>query len=144
MSDKELAAAAKALDPHMGHSFLRLIGAKLEDAEPGKAVVSCEARDDLRQHHGFIHGGVITTIADVACGAAAVSIMPEGHRPLSVEFKVNHMRTVRDGKLIATAEVIKPGRTFMVVEATVTNEPGGQLIAKMLATMYVAPPETAK
>ena len=76
-------------------------------------------RPELGQQHGFLHAGVITTIADVAAGYAAYSTMPPNSEVLSVEFKVNLLRPGVGERFIARARVIKPGRTLTVVQADV-------------------------
>lgn len=73
-------------------NFLTLIGAKLESVEKGRVVISCERRDDLTQQQGLLHGGVVTSIADVTCGYTALTVIPEDHEVLTVEFKINLLR----------------------------------------------------
>jgi len=114
-------------------TFLQLIGAKLESVEPGKVVISCERRKDLSQQHGFIHAGVVSSIADVACGYAAMSMKSEGD-VLAVEYKINLIRPAATDKVTATATVIKAGRTLTIAEASVTGT-DGKLIAKMQSTV---------
>lgn len=118
-------------------NFLTLIGAELEHVEAGKVVISCKHKDVLTQQHGLLHGGVIASLADVACGYAALTSMPEDCEVLSVEFKINIVRPASSSKLIASGQVIKTGRTLVVAEASVTDE-NGDIIAKMLATMIAA------
>jgi acyl-coenzyme A thioesterase PaaI-like protein len=57
--------------------FLTLIGAELEQVEYGKVVISCRQKDSLTQQQGLIHGGVVTALADVSCGYAALTTMPD-------------------------------------------------------------------
>jgi uncharacterized protein (TIGR00369 family) len=76
-------------------------------------------RPELGQQHGFLHAGVITTIADVAAGYAAYSTMPAASEVLSVEFKVNLLRPGVGERFVARARVVKPGRTLTVVQADV-------------------------
>ena len=68
---------------------MTLIGAELIRIEPGVVEISIAAREDLTQQHGYLHAGIIATIADSACGYAALSLMPADSEVLSVEFKVN-------------------------------------------------------
>ena len=70
-------------------SFLRLLGAEATVVEPGHVVIELPFRDDLCQQNGFLHAGVLTSVADSACGYAALTLMPAGSDVLSVEFKVN-------------------------------------------------------
>jgi uncharacterized protein (TIGR00369 family) len=114
------------------------IGAELLLVEPGKVEIALPYRSDLTQQHGYMHAGIITTIADTACGYAAYTLMPAGSEVLSVEFKVNLLRPAKGERFVAVANVLKPGRTLTVVRAdvfSVTEESERELIATMLATM---------
>src|SRR5678816_1109024 len=112
------------------------IGAELILVEPGKVEIALPYRPDLTQQHGYMHAGIITTIADTACGYAAYTLMPADSEVLSVELKVNLLRPAKGERFIAVANVLKPGRTLTVVRADVfsMNEER-ELIATMLATM---------
>ncbi|NLY21589.1 MAG: PaaI family thioesterase [Tissierellia bacterium] len=117
-------------------SFLKLLGAELEYVEKGRVVISCENKESLHQQNGFMHGGFIASLADVAGGYAALTVMPEDADVLSSEFKINFLRPASANKLFAIGDVIKSGKTLVVVEVSVMDEED-VIIAKMLATMYV-------
>ena len=117
---------------------MNLIGARLVHVEPGIVEIELPFRSDLTQQDGYIHAGIVTTIADSACGYAAFSLMPAGSRVLSVEFKVNLLRPARGESFIARAEVIKAGRTLSVTRAdvfAVHQDTERELIATMQGTM---------
>jgi uncharacterized protein (TIGR00369 family) len=119
-------------------TIMSLIGAELSRVEPGIVEITLPYRADLAQHHGFLHAGVVTTIADSACGYAAYSLMPPKSEILSVEFKVNLLRPAKGEVFLALAEVIKSGKTLTVARADVFGlDQGGhrELIATMLGTM---------
>lgn len=119
-------------------TIMQLIGAELNRVEPGLVEIKLAHRADLAQQHGYLHAGVITTIADSACGYAAYSLMPPDSEVLSVEFKVNLLRPARGKKFLASAEVIKSGKTLTAVRADVfgLDEQGErELVATMLGTM---------
>lgn len=119
-------------------SIMQLIGAELTRIEPGMVEISLPYRRDLTQQDGYLHAGIITTIADSAAGYAAYSLMPAGAGVLSVEFKVNLLRPAQGEKFLARAEVIKPGKTLTVVRADVFGIRGGErtLVATLLGTMF--------
>lgn len=52
-------------------AVMRLIGASLKSVKSGAVEIVLPFREDLSQQHGFVHAGIITTIADSACGYAA-------------------------------------------------------------------------
>ncbi len=99
--------------------IMNLIGATLSLVEPGVVEITLPYRADLAQEHGYLHAGVIATIADSACGYAAYSLMPAGSEVLSVEFKVNLLRPAQGKTFVARAEVIKAGRTLTVVRGCI-------------------------
>jgi uncharacterized protein (TIGR00369 family) len=97
-------------------------------------------REDLSQQHGFIHAGIVTAIADSACGYAALSLMPPGVGVLTIEFKVNLLNPAAGVRLVARGRVAKPGRTVMVCTGDVTAEQedgAARPVALMQATMMV-------
>jgi len=119
-------------------SLMQLIGAELGVVEPGVVEINLAYRPDLLQQHGYLHAGIVTTIADSACGYAAFSLMPAGSQVLSVEFKVNLLRPARGVRFVARGEVIKAGRTLTVVRGDVfglSDDGPRELIATMQATM---------
>lgn len=118
-------------------SFLSTIGAKLESVELGKVSVSCAARDDLKQHTGVLHAGVICAVADVACAYAAMTTVPDNCGVVSAEFKVNLLRPMAGAQIIAAGRVVKPGKSLVVTDADVVDSGTNKLIAKMMGTMVV-------
>jgi len=118
--------------------IMTLLSARLTLVEPGVVEITLPYRADLTQQLGFLHAGVVTTIADSACGYAALSLMPAGSEVLSVEFKINLLRPAQGETFVARAEVIKTGRTLTVVRADVFGINGNaekQLVATMQGTM---------
>ena len=116
---------------------LRTLGAELIALRPGEAEIHLRFHEGLTQQHGFVHGGVVTTIVDTACGYAAMTLAPEGTEVLTAEFKINFLNPARGDLFIARARVRKAGRTLTVCEGeVVTQGPGGEItIAVMLATI---------
>lgn len=113
------------------------IGARLLTVQPGAVEIELPFRADLTQQHGFLHAGIVTTIADSACGYAALSLMAPEAAVLTVEYKVNLLAPARGERVIARGSVVRPGRTLTVCEADVMALEGGRQIpvARMLATL---------
>src|SRR4030095_127560 len=117
-------------------SIMQLIGASLSLVEPGVVEITLPYRKDLTQQNGYLHAGIVTTIADSACGYAAFTLMPEGSGVLSVEFKVNLLRPAKGEEFLSRAEVVKSGKTLTVVRADVfaVTENNRILVATMQGT----------
>ena len=122
-------------------TIMGLIGAELSLVEPGVIEITLPYRADLAQQHGYLHAGIVATIADSACGYAAYSLMPPNSEVLSVEFKVNLLRPAKGERFLAVAEVVKAGKTLTIVRADVfgvhhkDHEDQRELVATMLGTM---------
>lgn len=112
------------------------LGIAIEDLGPGWIDLVFDHRKEFTQQHGFKHAGAIATALDSACGYAAFSLMPKGAAVLTVEYKINLLRPARAERYIASAEVVKPGRTLTVCQGSAAplDSPGEQ-IAVMTATL---------
>tara|TARA_R110002126_G_scaffold21654_3_gene78071 strand:- start:525 stop:929 length:405 start_codon:yes stop_codon:yes gene_type:complete len=121
--------------------FMNKLGAKLVSIEKGVVIIECELNQTLTQQHGFFHAGVITSIADVASGYAALTTMPKGSDVLTVEFKINFIRAAKTKKIKATSKVIKAGKTLTFCESTVSDSENDTIFATMQATMICLKPD---
>ena len=118
-------------------TFMDTIGARIAALSPGYCEVELSFRGDLCQQNGYLHGGLVTTIAANATGYAAFSLMPPNSSVLGVDYKINLLDPAAGERFIAIGRVLKPGRTLSVVECDIEAEDAGKrkLIAKMLTTM---------
>ncbi len=94
-----------------------------------------------RQQDGFVHAGVMATMADHTAGYAAFTTVPEDHRILTVEFKINFLRPAHGKGLICRARVIREGIRIIVAESEVTDVRATHevLVAKALVTLAAVP-----
>jgi len=113
------------------------LGITLDHLAPGEVHLGVSYQQSLTQQHGFLHAGILATMADSACGYAAFSLMPDGAGVLSIEFKINLMAPAKGERFVARARVVRPGRTITVCEADVVAIDGGaeKVVATMLATI---------
>lgn len=117
--------------------FMDTLGAQLVSVAPGEVVLELPFQEPLTQQHGFLHAGVVASVADSAAGYAALSLMPADAGVLSIEFKVNLMAPAAGERFRATGRVVRAGRTVTVCTAEVeaiTGE-GTKTVAIMQATM---------
>ncbi len=123
-------------------TIMATLGATLEAVRPGEVEIALAHRADICQQHGFLHAGAITTIADSACGYAALSLAPAGWDVLAVEFKINLMEPARAPRFVAHGRVLRAGRTLTTALAEVRGIDGAAetLVATMLSTIIRRPP----
>lgn len=113
------------------------LGVEIASLEPGRIELTMPYNADFTQQHGFIHAGIISTALDSACGYAAFSLMEDDAAVLTVEFKTNLIAPADGEQFKFRAEVVKPGRTLTVVNATAYAVKDGteKAVATMTGTM---------
>ncbi len=98
--------------------FSMLLGAELTVFEPGRAELRLPVRHELKQQHGFVHGGAVSYLADNALTYAGGSAVP-GHGVVTSEFKINYLRPAIGDVLVARASVLYAGKTQIVCRCDV-------------------------
>lgn len=118
-------------------SAMTTLGARLVEAKKGSVTFEMLYAEHILQQHGFIHGGVVATIADSACGYAALTMFEADRAVLTTEFKIHFLSPAQGEKFLAIGKVIKPGRQISVTQSDVYAVTGESTkhIATMLATM---------
>ncbi|MDH2389177.1 PaaI family thioesterase [Streptomyces sp. HNM0663] len=110
MTELDLELAQKVLD---GQPFSVLLKARITAFGEGRAVLEIDARDELRQQNGYLHGGVIAYAADNSLTFAAGSVL--GPAVLTGGFSIQYLRPATGRALVAHAAVAHAGRRQAVV-----------------------------
>ena len=120
----------------------QLIGFEMTHVDPGRVVFELEAGPQHASPLGTMHGGVLCDLVDAAMGCAHASLLEEGETFTTLELKINFMKPVREGHLVADGRVIKAGRTIGLVEGRITDETGS-LVAFATSTCMTLRGEAA-
>jgi len=117
--------------------IMKTIGAHLAQVSPGEVHIELPYSKAITQQHGFVHAGILNTIADNACGYAAYTLMPADSEVLGVENKINFLAPAKGERFVAIGKVIKAGRTLAVCSGEVWayNNGAKTLVAVMQTTM---------
>ena len=115
--------------------LMKTLNASLDKVEDGLVQISSKFTNSLSQQHNFFHAGVVTSIADSACGYAALTLATLDKEVLTVEFKVNFLKPANSTRIIAIGKVIQSGKTLTICEGNVYDDAGQKLIARMTATI---------
>jgi len=110
-----------------------VIGFELTAIERGRAVIELVAEARHANPMGTLHGGILCDIADAAMGMAFASTLDEGETFTTLELKINFLKPVWTGRLVATGRVVKGGRTIGLVECDVVDEKE-RLVARASST----------
>lgn len=120
-----LEAAEQAL---AAQPFSVLLGARIAAFGDSEVVIELDARDDLRQQNGFLHGGVLAYAADNALTFAGGSAL--GPSVLTGGFAIQYLRPADGRVLRARASVIHAGRRQATCrcELYVVDADGGEVL----------------
>ncbi len=119
--------------------FTEHLGAELESAGPGTTTMGIDVKPSLLQQHGFVHGGVLSYLADNSITFAGGLAM-QGNA-LTSEFKINYVRPAKGTRVIARAEAKSIGKRQAVCwcEIYVVSEGKEKLCALAQGTVVKAP-----
>ena len=117
--------------------FIKHCRFEAEDVQRGYFQSKVKIEDQHRQQDGFIHAGVMATMADHTAGYAAFTTVGEEFQILTVEFKVNFLKPAFGEVLICRPKVIRDGNSIIVSESEVFDVRKGEeiLAAKAMVTL---------
>ncbi|MCJ7595265.1 MAG: PaaI family thioesterase [Desulfobacterales bacterium] len=100
-----------------------------------------QSRVRIEEHHrqqdGFIHAGVMATMADHTAGYSAFTTVSEEFQILTIEFKINFLRPAHGDTLVCKSTVIRGGTQVIISESEVFDQREGEeaMVAKALVTL---------
>jgi uncharacterized protein (TIGR00369 family) len=104
--------------------FSVLLGAELLGFSERGAELKIPIRSELKQRHGFVHGGVISYAADNALTYAGGGAL--GPDVVTSEFKINYLRPAMGEFIVARATVVHAGRNQAVCRCDVYVSSAGK------------------
>jgi uncharacterized protein (TIGR00369 family) len=128
-------APRKALPEEMG-GVAEVLGIEIESMSVEEVVATMPVTSDHHQPFGILHGGVSVVLAESAASVGGYLAAPEGHTAVGIEINANHVRSMREGRLTATATPAHQGRTTQVWQIEITDQ-DGQLICTSRCTLAV-------
>ena len=98
-------------------TFSRHIGAKVEEVEPGRSVISIEVKEVHLNGAGTLHGGVYASLIDNAMGLSVLALV--GVRTATIQMNVHFLGAVSGGHITCASEVLHRTRRTATAEAKV-------------------------
>ncbi|GKS97936.1 PaaI family thioesterase [Acidovorax sp. SUPP3434] len=123
--------------------FSVLLGAELHAFAPGGCELHLPITEQIRQQHGFVHGGAVSYLADNAltyAGGSALRVPV-----VTSEFKINYVRPAVGERLVARAQAVHAGTSQAVCRCDVFAVQGGveKLCAIAQGTIVALPTHAA-
>ncbi|HEY9059900.1 MAG TPA: PaaI family thioesterase [Pseudobacteroides sp.] len=103
------------------------------EVEDGKVTYNTKIIDMHSNFYGFVHGGTLSSICDVAMGVSCITL---GKRVVTIDMSISYIKNAPTGStLTAVGEVISNGRTIMRAVGEVYH--GQQLLVRSQASYFV-------
>jgi len=115
-----------------GVPFTRLLGVRREFSDGGRARLVVDARPELENVIGAMHGGIVATLLDVAMASAAVSTVDFEMTAVTLTMNSTFVRPGH-GRLTADGDVIAVDGAVALCQASVVDE-GGRLVARAIGS----------
>lgn len=116
--------------------FIQQLGVEIVKVHTDGVTVECAITKELLNSHGVLHGGVTASVADTAMGIAVSRRYDQNQLVTTVELKINYLRPVVEGKILARSRIIRAGHRICVGQVDVFDATKKK-IAIALMTFFV-------
>jgi uncharacterized protein (TIGR00369 family) len=103
-------------------TFSKHIKARVEEVDPGWAVLYLDVEELHLNGNGTLHGGVYTSLIDNAMGLSVSSLV--GLRTATTQMNVHFLGPVREGRITCRSEVLHRTRRTATAEGRVYDDKG--------------------
>ena len=119
-----------------------LFGMEWVEIEPSRVALALEPAEWMFNPIGMIHGGVAATLLDTVMGSAVHTTLPAGTGYTTSDLQIRYLRAMNleTGRVIATGNVVHPGRRHATAEGRIEVEETGKLIATATAGCTIIGP----
>jgi uncharacterized protein (TIGR00369 family) len=119
--------------PFPEHMSMRLLSIGLDTA-----VIELKTANCHLQPYGNVHGGVLATLIDTATFWSVFFRIPEDAGLVNIDLKLNYLKPVKNGLLIAEGRAIRSGNTICYAESSVLNA-NRDIVAHGTSTLMIMP-----
>ena len=113
--------------------YAKFLGLELGDIQPDEVSIHLNVHTQLKQNQGVVHGGVIASLIDTASAFVVLTHIEPEERVTTTDLTIHYLRPVTEGRMTATARIVRPGRRLFVLSVEVTDSKG-TLVATAVTT----------
>ena len=117
-------SVAQAQQVLQAQPFSKLLAAELLAFAADGVALRIPIRENVRQQNGFVHGGVVSYMADNALTFAGGAVL--GPSVVTSEYKINYVRPAVGDWLIARARAVHAGKRQAACRAEIFTQRDGQ------------------
>jgi 1,4-dihydroxy-2-naphthoyl-CoA hydrolase len=119
-----------------------ILGIKITEVGENYLKATMPVDNRTRQAYGLLHGGASATLAETVGSVASIMVVdPERYYCVGVEINANHLRSVREGIVVATAIPLHLGMSSHVWEIKIVDQ-HEKLVCASRLTVFVKAKKT--
>jgi len=136
-----VAAARTAEESEFGY-LGGLVNMRALAAGGGDLALTMDVTAPALNRYGYVHGGMLFTLADYAMGATARRLAGEDARAVTLEAKANYLTNVTEGGVIARCTALHQTTRLVMLETRIVDAATDELMMIVTGTHYIVPRET--
>ena len=122
MSELDPAKLERAREAFARVPYARFLGLELGEVTAGEAAIHLTVRDELKQFQGVVHGGAVASLIDTASAFAVLTQIEVHERVTTTDLTIHYLRPITEGRMTATARMVRAGRRLFVLSIEVRND----------------------
>lgn len=118
------------------NTFMETLGIEYIDVGEDYLTAKMPVTPTVHQPDGVLHGGATAALAEsVGSVAAHIFLNAKDVMIRGTQITANHIRSLRDGEVFATATAVHKGRTTQLWDVKVNDAEGKLISSCLLSTM---------
>ena len=112
----------------------------IEYIDAGEDFLTAKMPVNARVHQpmGLLHGGASVALAEsVGSAASHLFINPKEQEIRGIEIAANHLKSIKEGYVFATARIVHKGKSVHLWEIKITDESGNLISVCKLSNMIL-------
>ena len=138
MSEIDPAKLQRAREAFASVAYAKFLGLQLGEFGNGEASIYLDVRDELKQNQGVVHGGAVASLIDTASAFAVLTQIEVHERVTTTDLTIHYLRTITEGRMAATARIVRGGRRLFVLSVEVRND--RNVLVATAVTTYIKIP----
>ncbi|WMT29866.1 hotdog fold thioesterase [Bacillus aerius] len=111
------------MDVSGSNTLLEALGIEIVECNTSRCVATMPVDHRTKQPFGLLHGGASAALAETVASMGAAAQLDLTQQACSgIEINANHLKSVRDGVVTATAVPVHVGRHTMVFQIDIKDD----------------------
>ncbi|MFJ5964724.1 MULTISPECIES: hotdog fold thioesterase [unclassified Bacillus (in: firmicutes)] len=111
------------MDVSVSNTLLEALGIEIVECNQSRCIATMPVDHRTKQPFGLLHGGASAALAETVASMGAAAHLDLTQKVCSgIEINANHLKSVRDGVVTATAVPVHVGQRTMVFQIDIKDD----------------------